>query len=338
MPTIKDIAEFTGLSTATVSRCLNRHPYVSREAQLAIELAVRELGYRPNSAARSLRSGRTGRVGVVVPDASHPFFAALVAGAGQAAAAEGFDLLLQQTETGEWHADRLLEPVITAGVDGLLVASELTPWEQYAAALSGFPVVTCDQALAEIDLPAVYVDHYESTLEGLAHLRDRDSRSIVGISSTSPAASCDRLRRAAYREFALGNQGVTVHELYIDADTPEAGSQLFPKLMALEPRPDAVFTGSDDIAAGLLVAARENGVDVPARLKIIGFDDSPIARVLRLTTVRQPVRRMGARAFTLLRQLMHTSPSSPSPRAIADRPSGVQRVRVRYKLIARETT
>lgn len=85
MPSIKDIARETGLSITTVSRYLNCHPYVSKEAQYAIELAIQELGYTPNSSARSLRSGKTGRIAVVVHNISHPFDASLLAGVGSGA-------------------------------------------------------------------------------------------------------------------------------------------------------------------------------------------------------------------------------------------------------------
>jgi LacI family transcriptional regulator len=118
-----------------------------------------------------------------------------------------------------------------------------------------------------------------------------------------------------------------VHEIACEDDTVPVGYALFGKLMELSPRPTAVFTGGDDVAVGVLAAARDNGVRVPEDLAVLGFDDQPIAEVFSITTIRQPVRKMGRRAMELLMTMIATG-NSDSVRKIT---------RVKYRLVVRKT-
>ena len=133
MASIHDIARHTGLSAATISRYLNKRPYVSKEAQLTIELAMEQLGYHPNASARSLRSGKTGRVVVVVNRVNHPFFATLLSGIGEVAQKEGFDILIQQTAAANWSPTLLEEQVAARSMDGIIVTAETrtTNWRGF---------------------------------------------------------------------------------------------------------------------------------------------------------------------------------------------------------------
>ncbi len=338
MANIKDLARSTGLSTATVSRYLNGHPYVSKEAQYAIELAIRELGYSPNAAARSLRSGKTGRIAIVVLDASHPFYSALVAGAAGAAVEYGYDLLVQQTCTKHWNPDRVLQPVVTRAIDALIVATELEPWGEYAAELERFRVVTCDQALSQAGLHGLYIDHYQSTLDGLEHLYERGARVIACLHDPDhDRCSSSRIRVSAYEQFASRYSEMRIVQLEAEDDTVETGASLLQRIGSEFPEVDGVFSGSDDLAAGLLLAAREAGLDVPGRLRILGFDDQPLARVLGLSTIRQPVRKMGARAVHEVHRLIQQNASCGRGRPNGRR-HAPDKIRVPYRLMIRSTT
>lgn len=328
MANIKDIARETGLSVATVSRYLNGHPYVSREARYAIELTIGELGYRPNSSARSLRSGRTGRIMVVVCDVSHPFYSNLVAGAGAVATEFGYDLLIQQTCAAQWNPDRITELTATRAVDGILLATEPAPWREFADALRSIPVVTCDQAMEGAGYPRVYIDHHQSTIDGLSHLHERGARRIVCFHAPeTDRCSSNRIRITAYKTFAETHPGVAIVPQEVPDDLVETGYTLGLSLHREHPEVDAVFTGSDDLAAGILLAAREQGRTVPEELRILGFDDQPLAGVMGISTVRQPVRKMGRRSLRLLH-------------ALIQRPghTGDSVVHIPHTLVVRQTT
>lgn len=328
MANIKDIARETGLSVATVSRYLNGHPYVSREARYAIELTIRELGYRPNSSARSLRSGRTGRIVVVVCDVSHPFYSTLVAGAGAVATEFGYDLLIQQTCAAHWNPDRITELTATRAVDGMLLATDLEPWPEYAPALETIPVVTCDQAMEDAGYPRVFMDHHQSTIDGLAHLQERGARKILCFHAPeTDRCSSNRIRLTAYRTFAENHPEVTIVPREVPDDLVETGYTIGLTLHREHPQVDAVFTGSDDLAAGILLAAREINRAVPGELKVLGFDDQPLAGVMGISTIRQPVKKMGRRAMRLLHALIQR------PRHTKE-----EAIHIPHALVVRETT
>ncbi len=328
MANIKDIARGTGLSVATVSRYLNGHPYVSREAQYAIELTIRELGYRPNSSAPSLRSGRTGRILMVIEDVSHPFYSNLVAGAGTAATAFGYDLLIQQTHAAGWKPDRITELTATRAVDGMLLATALEPWAEYAQSIRDIPVVICNQAMEEVGFSRVFMDHHQSVIDGLAHLFERGARRIVCCHAPeTDQCSSNRIRMSGYRSFAERHPDVTIIPREIPDDLVEAGYELGLSLNRDHPEVDAVFTGSDDLAAGLLLAARESNRAVPQELKTLGFDDQPLAGVMGISTIRQPVKKMGHRALRVLHGLIQR-PTVP----------GEEVIHVPHTLVVGETT
>lgn len=327
MANIRDIAEFTGLSTATVSRYLNKHPYVSKEAQLAIELAMTQLGYHPNAAARSLRSGKTRRVGVVLDALNHSFYSSLLAGFSEVARRRSYDILVQQSGAHDWSPGLLLEQAAARSMDGIIVASETEKRGELLSLVGTVPLVACDQALFGADCPQVYIDHYQSTIDGLEYLRRGGATSIACVYGPCSACSSNRFRRRAYTDFGARSDAPFVHEVICNEDTVKGGYDLFERLMALSPRPDAVFTGADEVAVGVITAAGRAGVAVPSDLAVLGFDDNSIAEVFGISTIRQPVQAMGRRAMEILMRLI-----ADGPRA------SVKRVtRVKYRLVARQS-
>lgn len=327
MPSIGDLAERTGLSTATVSRYLNGKPYVSKEAQYSIELAIRELGYRPNASARSLRSGKTGRLLLLVKDAALPFYSALISGVGSSALTSGYDILVQQSSGGDGWRDRLIELATTRAVDGIIASTALEPWELFEPALEGVPLYSCDQAVDRPEIPGVYIDHLRSTVEGLEYLYSRGCRRF-GCFHAPQADSCasSSRRMAGYSEFEARHPEVSLELFEIDDDRLESGYALFERIQTSDVAIDGVFAGSDELAAGLLQAAREAGIAVPGSLRILGFDEQPISRILGITTVRQPIEKMGEMAARKLIERLE-----------AGRPGKPERYRVRYRLIERES-
>ncbi len=327
MANIQDLAEHTGLSTATISRYLNQKPYVSKEAQLAIELAMERLDYHPNSSARILRSGKTRRVTVVVDRAEHSFSAALLGGFCDVAWENSYDILIQQSGAPEWTPSLLLEQAAAKSMDGVIIAAEGAERDAFVPLLGSVPVVACDQALFDVDCPHVYIDHYQSTTDGLEYLQKRGARTIACIHGPNRWCASNRFRRNAYGDFARRPGAPTIHEVPTEDDTVQDGYHLLGALRQLDPIPDAVFTGSDDLAAGLIAAARRDGVSVPKQLAILGFDDQPIAEAFEISTIRQPVRKMGRRAMEILMQIIAGGPDTAVKR----------RTRIKYSLVERNS-
>lgn len=328
MATIKDIARMTGLSETTISRFMNNHPYVSNEARAAIERALEEIEYRPNASARSLRSGRTRRIAVLIDSVMLSFYSRLLDGFCEAAHERSYSILVEQAGAPGWSPDALIEQARSHNIDGVVIAVELLQANVVAALLKLVPVIACDQSIHNMNCPRVFVDHHDSTILGLSYLHERGAdviACVVGDEETICASS--RYRRVAYEAFAAAHQDVTIHIVSCPDSTATGGAILLEKLTELDPAPRAVFTASDDLATGLLVAARNVGITVPQELSILGFDDMPIAEVHGITTIRQPIRYMGQRAIRNLIALIENGGKSRIKHS----------VRLAYELVPRRT-
>lgn len=306
MARINDIAEAAGVSVATVSRYLNGRPYVSAALAASIAEAIDELGYHPNQNARTLRSGRTDRIAVLVNRLSHPFYAKLVEGIAEEAHVAGVDLLIHQSGTDGWSLDRIARQARERAVDGMIIGTGREE-QSFATLIGKVPMVSCDQALNAPGCPRIFIDHYASTIAGLEHIAERGSSQILAIygSERDHVCSSDSHRQRAFKAFA-GREGsprllpLAVRDVGIGDDSLLAGARLLAHILKEAPEVDAVFAGSDEIASGLVTAARRSGIYVPGRLRILGFDDQPIAEALDISTVRQPIKEMGAKAMSVL--------------------------------------
>lgn len=335
MATIRDIADRTGLSRSTVSRCLSGNGYVSEEARNAIEEAARDLDYQPNSAAVSLRRGKSGRIVVFVPTTAHSYYATFISGVGEGARRHGYDLLLRQA-TGEQAPlqAQLRELERSRIADGAIIASTIADDAGKEVTSLGLPVVACDQVLYRERIPSVYMDHYQSTIDVLEHLVSRGRRAIYVVISDDGHAS-SYYREKAAEEFLRQRiaEGMRIRITCVvenDDDSVSAGVALGKRLFELDRVPDAVFTGSDQLAAGMLLFARRVRLSVPGELAIVGFDDQSLSEALGLTTVYQPTRKMGAKAVEVLHRLIEGRPAASTRK--------VERYRVMHTLRVRGTT
>lgn len=302
MATIADIARATGLSVATVSRYLNGHPHVSAEAANAIRHAISELQYTPNSIAVALRRGKSHRIALFVPATAHSFYGGLVAGAGDGARRCGYDLVIRQSaRVSHATAGELARMLETRLIDGAILAIEIPSEAVEALVATGAPLVACDQVLHDASLSCVFTDHYASVREVLAHLVDTGRTDIAVVISSEPHGA-SRMRQTAAEDLCReADAGVRV-SFFVedDDDSVSSGVALGEKLLSQAPSPDAVFTGADQLAAGVLIAAERHGVSVPEELAIVGFDDQSLSQALGLTSVYQPTREMGKRAVEML--------------------------------------
>ena len=302
MARIADIARYTGLSVSTVSRYLNGHRHVSAESSAAIRKAVRELRYTRNSSAVALRAGRTLRLAVILPTTDHSYYAALLSGAGEAAADLGYDLLIRQSPViSSSTSDELTTTLETRLIDGAVIATDI-PDEAVSSLVAGeAPIVACGQVTRESLLSCVFTDHYRGAWEVLEHLFETGRRNIVVVVSGRPHAS-SMLRESAGKDFvrAHGGEVNISFEAEENDDSVSAGLALGERLLSRNPAPDAVFTGADQLAVGVLTAAGQRGVAAGSELAIVGYDDQSLSQALGLSTVHQPTRKMGARAVRML--------------------------------------
>src|SRR6266849_6332353 len=295
---IYEVAKRAGVSTATVSRVLSQPGVVSPDTRRKVLQAVELLDYAPNSAAKNLRTLRTGKLLVTVPDISNPFFSLILQGIEDAAQREGYAVLLGDTQHDEEREDRYALMLKRKEADGLIVLGHRLPRE--AAALVRAmaprcaPVVNGCEFSPRLGIPSVHIDNAKAAAEAMDHLYRLGHRR-VGI-VTGPLVSPlsrDRLSGATAR---AKKEKATRDFVVMHGDfSIESGAAAAERLLGRIERPTAVFCFNDEMAIGVIEVAHRLGVRVPDQLSVVGFDDIRFARHMAppLTTIAQPMRQIG---------------------------------------------
>ncbi|MFJ3229566.1 LacI family DNA-binding transcriptional regulator [Streptomyces sp. NPDC086787] len=306
-PTLEQVAARAGVGRGTVSRVINGSPRVSEETRAAVEAAVAELGYVPNTAARALAANRTDSIALVVPEPetrffAEPYFSDMLRGVGAGLADTEMQLLL--TFAGSDRERRRLAQYLAAHrVDGVLLVSVHAddPLPDLLAQLEIPAVISGPRSAAET-LTSVDSDNYGGGRSAVEHLLARGRHRIAHITGRPDVYGAQR-RVDGYRD-ALRDAGHDGDELLIEPGdfTEEGGRRAMAALLDRSPGLDAVFAGSDVMASGARQVLRGAGRRIPDDVALVGYDDSAIARHMDppLTSVRQPIEEMGRTMLHLL--------------------------------------
>ena len=302
--TIRDVASASGFSVATVSRVLNGSGPVAAETKRRVREVAASLRFYPNVAARSLSTSRTHTLGVLLPDLHGEFFSEVIRGVDQAAQEHGYHVLVSSSHNAPAEISAALA-TMRGRVDGVAIMSPVIDARTLAAELPpSLPLVLLNCAGGQEDVDSLGIDNYGGAYAMTRHLLWLGRRRIAFI--RGPRGNADaEARLRGYRD-ALREAGIAPHgEWVFDGDFGEgAGLAAVGRLLATDPRPDALFASNDVMAIAAISALREAGVKVPEEIAVTGFDDIPIARYVYppLTTVRVDIAGLGARA---VRTLVH---------------------------------
>lgn len=318
-PTLEEVAARAGVGRGTVSRVINGSPRVSDATRAAVEAAVAELGYVPNTAARALAANRTDAIALVVPEPetrffAEPYFSDMLRGVGAELSDTEMQLLLIFAGSDR-ERQRLAQYLAAHRVDGVLLVSVHAddPLPDLLSQLEIPAVISGPRSAAE-SLPSVDSDNYGGARSAVEHLLGRGRRRIAHITGRLDVYGAER-RVAGYRD-ALRDAGHPESELLIEPGdfTEEGGRRAMTALLSRAPGLDAVFAGSDVMAAGARQVLREAGRRIPDDVALVGYDDSAIARHMDppLTSVRQPIEEMGrAMIDLLLTEIAARRPAAP---------------------------
>lgn len=306
-PTIRDVAAHAGVSIATVSKFMNSTQRFTAGVERRIQAAVDELAYHSNPVARSMITGKTGSVGVVILDICNPHFTNIVKGANRVALEHGYNLLFVDTEESQAREDELLD-ALSRRVDGLIVSTRM-PEEQLDRVLAfGKPVVFSGRP-APKGFPSIGVDAYAAAYMIGELLVKQGHRHIAYLGFAPARPDTERMRGLTE---CLATHGLTFTRYEVRGPTIMAGEQACSSVVLRKDKPDAVVCYNDMVAIGFMGAARALGIAIPGDMSVVGIDNIPFGRFTSpaLTTVDTQSERLGEEGMRLLfRQIAGEHPA-----------------------------
>jgi LacI family transcriptional regulator len=308
-PTIRDVAKHAGVSIATVSRVMHHHENVSPATRERVSAAVQALQFTPSRLGRSLAERRHAANAIVFPDLSGPYYAEVVLGYESVAADLGRSVLILSTH-GRAAAPSMVEEMADR-CDGMVVMGRTVPdaLVQRLAA-RGFPLVLL--ARPQLDgIDSVKADNTDAAEALARHLFDTGARrlALVGDAGLSPDLA---ERWAAVERVAADHADAAVVHRPTHVFDESAGRDVARAALEAEADlPDVFVCGNDELALGVLDELRLAGTQVPGRVRVTGWDDIMAARYAGLTTVRQPMRRLGETAARLLDEVITGARTEP---------------------------
>ncbi len=297
--TIRDVAERAGVSVASVSRVLTGAGVVAEPTRSKVLEAVEALSYVPHSGARSLSTSRTEVVGVILPDLFGEFFSELIRGMDVACREHGRHLIVSSSHDDAADAAAAIRSM-RGRVDGLIVLSPHLDSGELTGSLSGrLPVLLMNGGDLQGQQPSMAVDNAGGARAAVQHLVGLGRVRIAHVGG--PAGNVEaRERKLGYLEAVSDAGGEPI--LAQGEFTQASGFAAASALLKSGPRPDAIFAGNDAMAIGVLLAIQEAGLRCPEDVAVVGFDDVPIAELVRpgLTTLHIDIAGMGRRAVQRL--------------------------------------
>lgn len=303
--TIKDIAKEANVSTATVSKVLNKKDQriSSKTRNLVLKIA-REKNYIPNSMARSLVTRKTNTIGLILPDITNPFFPELARGAEDKANEEGYMIMFCNTDDEANKESKYLNMLAQKMVDGIILTQSANK-EGNIKTLDSLkiPLVLIDRDIDVKNIKGkVLVDNFLGAYEGVSYLIEKGYKNIAFITGPlSTTTSNDRLK--GYKKALLDNGLIINKDLILEGEYKRQwGIDATKQLLNNNNRFDAVFCGNDLIAINVIKTLREKNINVPNDIGVMGYDNIYLSEIIdpSLTTVNQPVYEMGYKAAELL--------------------------------------
>ena len=318
VPTLDDVARTAGVSTATVSRCINTPDKVVMATRDRVQAAIDALGYVPNFGARVMAAKRTFTIGAIIPTMENAIFARGLQAFQESLHDKGYTLLVASSAYRPDVEEEQIRALVARGADGLLLIGHDRSQQIYDYLdRQNVPLLVAWTYAASEARPSVGFDNRAAMIALAREVLDRGHRQIGLISGITKGNDRARQRLEGLRE-AIADYGLSPEALTI-IETPyevENGANAFERLMLQAEPPTVVMCGNDVLAVGALNRARQMGLDVPGDVSVTGFDDIELARIVvpALTTVHVPHREMGrVAADKLVEMVERKSPVTSVP-------------------------
>lgn len=308
--TIYDVARDAGVSMATVSRVLNGTAVVKDETKKKVLEAITKLRYRPNAVARGLASKRTKTIGIIVPDVSAPFVAEMVRGMEDIATMYAYQIILSNSDAQTEREVDLIGTMWEKQVDGVLfMGNHLTPELLQAFEDAQLPVVLCATVDPEDRIPSVNINNHQAAFDATNFLLEKGCQRIVLLGGPADHPVVGIPREEGYNK-AMKKAGYEPLVVRCEHFTYEGGLEALNQFLAVNKAPDAILTVSDELGVAAIHACLDNGLQVPGQVKVVAFDNTRLANMVRpeLTTIAQPIYDIGAVSMRFMTKLIHDEP------------------------------
>lgn len=324
--TIKDIAKALRISVATVSRALTGSHEVNKATREKVILKARELNYKPNIQARNLLKRRNNMIGVVVPEFITFFFPEIIIGIQEVMNDAGYQVLICQSNESSKLERKNIEMLENSMVEGLIVSvtKESKNIDLYKRLIEErMPLVFINRVLPELEASQVIIDDRKCAYKVVEHLIKCGYKRIAHLAGNEHLSVTQR-RVEGYLD-ALHAYNIPFYDQYlmyvgVQQDRAKVGINY---LLSLKDKPDAIFAVNDPIAIGVMMELKKRGLKVPDDIAVVGFTESPIGRILDLSSVAQPTKEMGYTAAELLLKKIN-NPDAPIEVKIFDAPLNIR--------------
>lgn len=329
-PGLKDVAARAGVSIKTVSNVVNGYVHVAPDTRARVQDAIDALGYKPNVAARQLRSGRSGVIALALPELQSPYFAEVAGLIVQAAELRSWTVLIDQTDGQADRERNLVAGLRRHAIDGLIFSPLALAGEELAGG-GDTPMVLLGERIWHGPADHVAIDNTAAAADATRHLAGLGRRRIAAIGAQDrPSAATAHQRLAGYHQ-ALAEAGLPAEPMLVaevDSFHRADGAAAMTRLLDLPEPPDAVFAFNDLLALGAIRALLTRGLRVPQDVAVAGFDDIEDGRFSTptLTTIAPDTAMIARLAVDLLAERLEEAPEPP------------REVRVGHRLIIREST
>ncbi len=317
--TIKDIAEKLNISPSTVSRALKDHPDINPKTRKTVKEIAKKYNYIPNRIAQSLLQNKSYIIGVIVPEIVHHFFSSVISGIENVAHENGFNVMLCQSKESYEIELKNVETLLSSHIDGMLISitketKDFTHLENLQE--MGIPIAFFDRIAEEIDCDRIIVDDFGGGYKATEHLIEQRCKKIAHLYSPLDLL-IGQNRYNGYIKAMESNNIAIYNEYLIFCDTYEKALIETQKLLDLPNPPDGIFCGNDETAVGAMKIIKNNGLNIPDDIAVIGFTNSYISTISdpELSTVDQKGYELGQKAAdTIIKRIaeQETIPKNPT--------------------------
>lgn len=311
--TIYDLAQELNVSPSTISRALNNHSSIGKKTKEAVQKLAKELGYRPNSLASSLRTNRSNTIGIIVPWINRPFISSLISGIEAAARQAGYHVIITQSSDSTESEIENLKALYDSRISALIVSLAMQTADYKHFDLfsdNDIPIVFVDRIPLLKGVHQLQINNFKAAYEATEHLIEQGCTRIAHFGGARHQLIYED-RRLGYLA-ALKNHGLEVDEhIILEAESlsGEEGYRLTADIMGIDSPPDAIFCANDTSAVSAIQYAKKHGIRIPEDLAIIGFNNDPVCEIIdpALSSIEHPAMEMGERAVQQVLALLDDS-------------------------------